>query len=126
MNVGETLQKAIEDLRLRLPEVESAAVVTVEGLIIAASENMPEDQFFIGGAIATAMQAGERIAAELDRGAFLDFFIRGGNGYVLITRMGEDRVLALMAAKNAKLGMMFLEASRLASMLEEVLKSTGL
>ena len=122
MNISDTLENAIEDLRLRVPEVEAAAIVTADGLIVAASQSLGEDQMFLGGVMATALTAGERIAAELDRGSFENFFVKGERGYVLLTGIGEDKVLALIANEKVKLGMLFLEAERLANMLEEVFK----
>jgi len=123
MNISDTLESAIDDLRLRVPEVEAAAIVTADGLIVAASQSLGEDQMFLGGVMATALTAGERIAAELDRGSFENLFVKGETGYVLLTGIGEDKVLALMADGKVKLGMLFLEAKRLAQMLEEVFKS---
>ncbi len=122
MNISDTLENAIEDLRLRVPEVEAAAIVTADGLIVAASQSLGEDQMFLGGVMATALTAGERIAAELDRGSFENLFVKGERGYVLLTSIGDDKVLALIANEKVKLGMLFLEAERLANMLEEVFK----
>ena len=128
MNVSEILENAMEDLRLRVPEIEAAALVTADGLIVAASGSLgvAEDQLFLGGVMATALTAGERISAELDRGSFENFFVKGEKGYVLLTGIGEDKVLALVANEKVKLGMLFLEAKRLSDMLEEIFKTQEL
>ena len=125
-NISEVLERAIEDLRLRVPEIEAAAIVTADGLVVAASKDLPEDQLFLGGVLATALSAGERIASELDRGAFDNLFVKGEKGYVLLTGIGEDKVLALLANSKVKLGMLFMEARRLAEMLEELFRAVEL
>jgi predicted regulator of Ras-like GTPase activity (Roadblock/LC7/MglB family) len=40
--------------------------------------------------------------------------IRGDLGYLILTRSGPDSVLAILATKSAKLGLIFLDAARTA------------
>lgn len=40
--------------------------------------------------------------------------VRGGEGYLILNRCGPDAVLAILTSKNAKLGLIFLDASRTA------------
>jgi len=58
---------------------------------------------------AAMLSLGERIATELGRGVLEQVYIRGENGYVLLTAVGEEAVLTVMARKQAKLGLILLE-----------------
>ena len=125
MSISEQLESAVNDVRSRVPEIEGAVIVDMDGLIIAISRDMPElteDQIQLGGSMAIALTAGERITAELERGRFLELLVKGERGYVYLTSIGDDKILALLAKPEVKLGMLFLEAKRLSQMLEELFK----
>ncbi len=125
MSISEQLESAVNDVRSRVPEIEGAVIVDMDGLIIAISRDMPElteDQIELGGSMAVALSAGERITAELDRGRFRELLVKGEKGYVYLTGVGDDKILALLAKPNVKLGMLFLEAKRLSQMLDELFK----
>jgi len=60
------------------------------------------------------LSLGERIAGELGRGALEQVYIRGDNGYVILSAVGEEAVLTALAREGAKLGLIFLEMRRAA------------
>jgi len=64
---------------------------------------------------AAMLSLGERIAMELGRGTLDQVYIRGDNGYVLLLDVGEEAVLTVLARKEAKLGMLFLDMKRAAA-----------
>jgi predicted regulator of Ras-like GTPase activity (Roadblock/LC7/MglB family) len=64
---------------------------------------------------AAMLSLGERIAMELRRGALDQVYIRGDSGYVLLLDVGEEAVLTVLARKEAKLGMLFLDMKRAAA-----------
>jgi predicted regulator of Ras-like GTPase activity (Roadblock/LC7/MglB family) len=47
--------------------------------------------------------------------------IKGSNGYVLLIRAGHHAVLAVIARKDARLGLVFLDSMRAASEVADVL-----
>jgi hypothetical protein len=65
------------------------------------------------------LSLGERIASELKRGTLDQVYIRGDNGYVILSSIGEDAVLTALAREEAKLGLIFLEMRRAAEDLSE-------
>jgi predicted regulator of Ras-like GTPase activity (Roadblock/LC7/MglB family) len=96
-------------LRALMPEVEAAAVISVEGLLIASSlpETLEED---LMAAMSAAMLAlGERIAMDLERGQLSQVYIKGEAGYVLMMAIDERAVLTTLATDEAKLGLVFLD-----------------
>ena len=99
-------------------EIIASAVVSVDGLIIASAlpSNVEEDR--VSAMSAAMLSLGERIALELGRGALNEVYIRGAEGYVMLTSIGRDAVLTALAGENAKLGLIFLEMRRAAEDLE--------
>ena len=74
------------------------------------------------GAMAAAMLSlGDRIVAELSRGTLEQTMIKGGDGYVLLIHAGHTAVLAVIARKDARLGLVFLDSVRAASEIAAIL-----
>lgn len=102
----------LRDLQAGTPDVEASAVVSVDGLIMASSlpSGVEEDRV---SAMSAAMHSlGERIATELGRGVLDQVYIRGDAGYVILMSVGQEAVLTVLARKNAKLGLIFLDMRR--------------
>lgn len=110
----------LRDLQINSTDISGSAVVSVDGLIMASSlpAGVEEDRV---AAMSAAMQSlGERIAGELGRGYLNEVFIRGENGYVLQMSIGEEAVLTVLARKDAKLGLVFLDMRRCVEALERI------
>jgi hypothetical protein len=71
---------------------------------------------------AAMLSLGERIAGELGRGSLDEVYIHGDEGYVLLTSVGFEAVLTVLARRQGKLGLIFLEMRRAA---EDLAKWTG-
>ena len=69
---------------------------------------------------AAMLSLGERIAGELGRGGLDQVYIRGDNGFIILTAIGEEAVLTAMARKKAKLGLILLEMRRAAETLTKL------
>jgi predicted regulator of Ras-like GTPase activity (Roadblock/LC7/MglB family) len=111
----------LRELQANTPDVEASAVVSVDGLTIAAAlpTNVEEDR--VSAMSAAMLSLGERIAGELGRGYLDEVYIHGDGGYVLLTAIGANAVLTVLARKQAKLGLVFLEMRRAATELEPLL-----
>jgi hypothetical protein len=110
----EQMVARLRDLQVGTPDIEASAVVSVDGLIIASAlpANVEEDR--VSAMSAAMLSLGERIAGELGRGTLDQVYIRGDNGYVILTAVGEEAVLTVLARKDAKLGLVFLDMRRAA------------
>jgi len=117
----ELMVDRLRDLQAGTPDVEASAVVSVDGLSIASSlpSNVEEDR--VSAMSAAMLSLGERIAGELGRGMLEQVYIKGVNGYVVLTSVGEEAVLTVLARAGAKLGLVFLEMRRAAEDLEKLL-----
>lgn len=111
----------LKNLQISSPDIQASAVVSVDGLIIASAlpGNVEEDR--VSAMSAAMLSLGERISLELRRGGLDQVYIRGDNGYVLLTSVGQDAVLTVMASVNAKLGLIFLDIKRTAEALSELI-----
>lgn len=117
----ENLNKVIRNLSTTTPAIEAAALVDNDGLMMASSlpQDMEDDTV---AAMASALQGiAERIAAELARGDFELVMVKGGNGYIVMTRCGSDAVLVVLTSEAAKLGLIFLDVRRAATDLGKLL-----
>jgi predicted regulator of Ras-like GTPase activity (Roadblock/LC7/MglB family) len=111
---NELIVERLREMQIASPEIEASAVVSVDGLIMASALPAEVEEDRVSAMSAAMLSLGERIAGELGRGFLEQVYIRGGNGYVLLTAVGEEAVLTALARENAKLGMVFLEMRRAA------------
>lgn len=111
----EQMMSRLRDLRVSTPDIEASALVSVDGLIIASDLAADVEEDRVSAMSAAMLSLGERIAGELGRGVLDQVYIRGDNGYVILTSVGEDAVLTTLARKDAKLGLVFLDMRRAAS-----------
>ncbi len=104
----------LRDLQISTPDVEASAIVSVDGLIIASSLPAGVEEDRVSAMSAAMLSLGERIASELGRGILDQVYIRGENGYVFLSAVGENAVLTVLTRKEAKLGLVFLDMKRAA------------
>jgi predicted regulator of Ras-like GTPase activity (Roadblock/LC7/MglB family) len=102
----------LRDMQASSPTIEASAVVSVDGLPIAAAlpSNVEEDR--VAAMSAAMLSLGERIASELGRGGLEQVYIKGSSGYVILMSIGNDAVLTALAHENAKLGLILLDMHR--------------
>ncbi len=111
----EQLVDRLRDLQTSSTDVEASALVSVDGLIMASALPSDVEEDRVSAMSAAMLSLGERIATELGRGALDQVYIRGDNGYVLLSDVGDEAVLTVLARKEAKLGMLFLDMKRAAA-----------
>jgi predicted regulator of Ras-like GTPase activity (Roadblock/LC7/MglB family) len=105
-------QDLTERLRALLnstPEIEGAAVVSVDGLGIASVLNPDIEEDRIAAMSAAMLSLGERIASELGRGKLEQVYVKGEYGFALLTSVGPQAVLSVIAKSDARLGLLLLE-----------------
>lgn len=116
----ELMVARLRDMQAASPDIEASAVVSVDGLIMASALPADVEEDRVSAMSAAMLSLGERIAMELGRGSLEQVYIRGGNGFVILTAVGEEAVLTALAREQAKLGLIFLEMRRAAEELERL------
>ena len=117
----EELVARLRDLVAGTADIEAAAVVSVDGMIIASALPRGVEPDRISAMSAAMLSLSERISHELGRGALDGVFIRGEQGYVLLQSIGGAAVLTALAGKDAKLGRALLDMRRAAADLHGLL-----
>jgi len=109
----------LQTLKHSMPEIEAAAVVSLDGLIIASAlpTEMSEDR--VAAMSAAILSLGESISKEMGRGSLEQVFTKGAGGYIILITIGEHAGLTVLTNDQAKPGLVFLEMRRAA---EDMLK----
>ncbi len=121
MSRSEQMMKEIKTLATNTPDVEAAAVIDNDGLMIASALGADMDDDSVAAMSAALLGMGQRASSELERGNFEMVMIRGGEGYLLLVRAGHDAVLGVLTSRNAKLGLIFLDVNRTAKEVSRLL-----
>jgi len=112
MSRSEQISKLLKSIATSSPDVEAAAVVDNDGLMIASALPGDAEDDRVAAMSAALLGMSERIARELGRGQFELVMIRGADGFTVLMRCGPDAVLSVLAAPTAKLGLIFLDTTR--------------
>ena len=118
---NERMVERLRELQVSSPDVEAAAIISVDGLPIASSLPQGVEEDRVSAMSAAMLSLGERIAGELGRGMLDEVYVKGEKGYVILRAVGEEAVLTVLARQQAKLGLLFLDMRRAADELSTIL-----
>ena len=107
------------------PDIEASAVITSDGLTIAAVMGDGVDRDRFGAMCASLLALADRAAQEISRGQLKQVLVEGEHGTMLLVQAGNDTVLAVASRPTQNLGMVFLEARRAAQKVQETLAMVG-
>lgn len=96
-------------------DIQASAVMSRDGHSLATVLGEDVNSVRLGAICATLLSLGEKASMELNRGKLKQILIHGEEGYVLLLRIGEKAVLAVVSRPSANLGMMLVEARRTAN-----------
>jgi uncharacterized protein len=109
---GARLDALLIELMRRTPELEAAAVVTIDGLPMASALPAGMDEDRVAAMSAALLSLGERAAEGLGRGGLSQVHIQGESGGVWLLAAGDDAVLVGVSAADAKAGLVLYELRR--------------
>ena len=112
MSRTELMVRRLRDLQVSTPDIEASAVVSVDGLSIASSMPAGIEEDRVSAMSAAMLSLGERIAQEMGRGALTQVYVKGEHGYVILSEIGEEAVLTVLAREDAKLGLVLFDMRR--------------
>lgn len=118
---SEMINSILSDLNGSSTDIEASAVLSTDGLMIASLLQAGMDEDRVGAMSAALLSLGDRTATELNRGVLEQVLIKGDNGYILMTHAGTEAVLTVLAKKNARLGLIFLDVRRAADSIVKIL-----
>jgi predicted regulator of Ras-like GTPase activity (Roadblock/LC7/MglB family) len=121
-NRSEQMVTRLRSMQAAAPDIEASAIVSVDGLIMASALPVEVEEDRVSAMSAAMLSLGERIAEELGRGGLNQVYIKGSNGFIVLTSVGSEAVLTALARQDCKLGLIFLEMRRAA---EDLVKLVG-
>jgi len=119
----EMIQDILRGLRGASPDIIGAAVVSIDGFIIASVLPSEVDEELVSGMAAAMLGVGERISSELMASTMEQVYVRSEKGYVVLNSAGADSVLVVLTTKDAKLGLVFIEVKRRCAELMKIIRA---
>jgi predicted regulator of Ras-like GTPase activity (Roadblock/LC7/MglB family) len=108
-----------------IPGVAHAVLVSVDGLLIAASEHLPPERADQLAAVTSGLASLSAGAAQLfDGGRVLQSVVEMNHGYVLIMQVGDGSQLATLASKSCDIGQVAYEMAVLVERVGNSVQST--
>ncbi|MBI3691389.1 MAG: roadblock/LC7 domain-containing protein [Mycolicibacterium aromaticivorans] len=108
-----------------VPGVSHAVLVSVDGLLIAASEQLPRDRAEQLAAVTSGLASLAAGAAQLfDAGQVLQSVVEMAGGYLLVMRVGDGSHLATLAAPSCDIGQIGYEMAVLVERVGNVVSSS--
>ncbi|MBI3479907.1 MAG: roadblock/LC7 domain-containing protein [Nitrosomonadales bacterium] len=117
------LRSVLRKLNGSSTDIEASACISSDGYNIAAvlGDGVDADRF--GAMCASLLALAHRAAQEIQRGNLKLVLVEGEQGVMLLVQAGPDAILAVAAKPSKSLGMIFLEARKVAQELLGVLQS---
>jgi predicted regulator of Ras-like GTPase activity (Roadblock/LC7/MglB family) len=123
MNRLDELNRILRKLQVDSPGIETSALISEDGLMIARAENgnMNMEEGRVAGMAATLLNLGTRAAMELSRGSVQEVIVRGENGYAVVLSAGRGTLLLAVTNEASKLGLIFFDMREAIRALQKVL-----
>lgn len=120
-DMAKALTEVLRGFQGAAPGVMGSAVVSADGFAIASELPGSVEERRVSAMAAAMLALGEQTANEFEHGGLERVFIEGVAGYTIVTSAGKEAVLAAIAAKDAKLGLIFLQMARTAESVKEAM-----
>ena len=123
MNRLDELNRILRKLQIDSPGIETSALISEDGLMIARAENgaLNLEEGRVAGMAATLLNLGTRAAMELSRGAVQEVIVRGENGYAVVLSAWRGTLLLAVTNEASKLGLIFFDMREAIRALQKVL-----
>lgn len=118
---SEQLAEVLRNLVSGSTDIQGVAVISMDGLVIAAELPTKLDQARVGAVAAGILSLSGRSVGQLQRGELQQTLIQGTEGNVIITYAGKNAAFVALTGKDVNLGMAFLEAREGAQKVSEIL-----
>lgn len=118
---AEQLMAILRKLSATSGEIEAAAVISTDGLVMSSLVPDGIDDDRLGAMSAAMLSLGERAAMELGRGKLEQVLVKGEQGFIILIHAGEDAVLTVLTSPTARLGLIFLDVRRTAAEIARLL-----
>ncbi len=122
--VHKEINDVLEGFVSKLPAIDFASVVSLEGLPISSFPSvLPNnlDDVRVAAMTAAILSLGERAVMETGKGEMSRILVEGDSGFLISVQSGSKAVLTASANKSVKLGLIFLDMKQSAKKIGEIL-----
>jgi predicted regulator of Ras-like GTPase activity (Roadblock/LC7/MglB family) len=119
--IDKLIRPILRELNGKSSEMEASAVISRDGLSLASVLGDGVDPDRLGALCAALLGLADTTAKELERGELKQVLLQGTKGVLLLVHIGSTHVLALAAKPNVNLGMVLLEARKMAQRLTTII-----
>ncbi len=117
----ERLEKTLRNLVEGSADIQGVAVISMDGLIIAAVLPQGMERTRVGAVAAGILSLSGRSIEQLKRGTLQRTLVQGSDGNVVLTQAGKNAAFAALTGQDVNLGLVFLEAREGAEAVAEIL-----
>ena len=122
--VHKEINEVLEGFVSKLPAIDFASVVSLEGLPISSFPSvLPNnlDDVRVAAMTAAILSLGERAVMETGKGEIERILVEGDSGFLISVQSGSKAVLTASANRSVKLGLIFLDMKQAAKKIGEIL-----
>ena len=116
------LKNALKELESIDPEIEGAAIIRSDGLLMASNFRTDIDKTLVAAMNAAILNISNRATSEMKRGTLQELLLRADNGIIALVNAGENTVLSVIAKKDSNLGLLLFEMKKAAKKISDILK----
>ena len=114
----------LRDLQTVTPEVNASALVGVDGAMIASTLPPSVEKDRVAAMTAAMLSLGEKALRDLARGEMDYVYLKGKDGHILLTAIGDRTVLIQKVQEHAKMGLVHFEMKKINGKLTKVVEKT--
>jgi predicted regulator of Ras-like GTPase activity (Roadblock/LC7/MglB family) len=119
------LRSVLRALNASSTDIEASACISSDGYSMAAVLDPGVDADRFSAMCASLLALAHRAAQEVQRGNLKLVLVEGEQGVMLLVQAGPDAILAVAAKPSKNLGMIFLEAKKVAVKLQDTMKANS-
>ncbi len=113
--------KGILNALVEVQGIEAAVCVGRDGFVIEAAAAASADVDAIGAMVATGLGSAESVGRELEVGKLSQAMMEYDGGVIVMTAIGNEAILSVVAATSASLGNVRLQVRKRKKELEAVI-----
>jgi predicted regulator of Ras-like GTPase activity (Roadblock/LC7/MglB family) len=121
INRTENLIKVLKTLQNGSGDVEAAALISEDGLIIESALPQDLDETRAAAMSTAILNLGTRVAIELGQGSVQEVVVRSDHGYAVTISAGRGVLLLVVANENARLGLILLDMREAIKSIRQIL-----
>jgi predicted regulator of Ras-like GTPase activity (Roadblock/LC7/MglB family) len=118
---ADELSRILRALSSGTPEVEGAALISEDGLVIASALPPHIEEGRVAAMSAALLSLGTRAASALGREGLEQVLVRGAKGHVVTVYAAPGTLLLVLTTREAKLDLVFLDMKRAVAEITKVL-----